>query len=94
MGIESSKSTNVLLLLRILLSFSFKYVVSGGESTWKVALEDTINVGAGLISGYFNSGDDISIETLKSPVMSLQSDYESKTPLILLLLRYGWTLLA
>ena len=50
MGIESSNSANVLLLLRILLSFSFKDVVSGGESTWKVALEDTINVGAGLIS--------------------------------------------
>jgi hypothetical protein len=93
MGIESSNSANVLFLLRILLSFSFQDVF-GAESTWKVALEDTINVGAGLISGYFNSGDDISIETLKSPVMSLQSDYESKTPLILLLLRYGWTLLA
>jgi hypothetical protein len=59
------------LLLRILLSFSFKDVVSGGESTWKVALEDTINVGAGLISVLFMPGNDTSMETLKLPVMSL-----------------------
>jgi hypothetical protein len=63
-GIEFSNSANVLLLLRIVLSFSYKHVISGVYSTWTVALEDTVVVGAGLIALPFNSGDDISMETL------------------------------
>jgi len=46
------------LLLTKGLTFSYRYVISDVESTWAATLEDTINVGEGLIALSFNPSDD------------------------------------
>ena len=71
MGIESCNSAKVLLLLRIVFVVFLQRCYLRPRIDLDGNSEDTINVGAGLIALSFNSGDDSSMETLDSPVISL-----------------------
>ena len=56
--IESRNPASVSLLLMIVLSLSYTYVISDAESTCGATLKDSINVGEGLIALSFNPCDD------------------------------------
>ncbi len=57
LDIKSRNQTHIILLM-VVLSFSYSYFISGIQSTWAATLENTITVGEGPSALAFNPSDD------------------------------------